>query len=151
MRADIPGKDRLMEHTPFGYEIIDGKAVINEEKAAVVRKIAENYLGGMSFVAAAADAGLKMSHCGVKRLIQNMRYLGDGFYPEILTKETADRIEAERIRREKMLGRGGRPEKDLPKAEVYTRFSAEPVTVKYKDPVKQAEYAYSQIRNEVNG
>lgn len=139
-----------MQHTPYGYEIIGGKAVIDEEKAGQIRKICENYLGGMSFTAAAQAAGLTMSHCGVKRMIQNERYLGDDFYPAILTKETARQIEAERLRREKMLGRDERPGKALPEAKVFTGFTALKITKKYKDPIRQAEYAYSRIRNEVS-
>ena len=139
-----------MRHTPYGYDIVNGKAVVNEEKAEQIRKICENYLEGMSFMAAAEDVGLSMSHCGVKRMIQNERYLGDEFYPAILTKETANRIEKERLRREKMLGRNNRVKKSLPEAKVFTNFSILKIAQKYKDPIRQAEYAYSQIRNEVS-
>ena len=59
----------------------------------------------MSFIASAADVGLTMSHCGVKRMIQNPRYIGDSFYPAIITSETARKLEDERKRREKVLGR----------------------------------------------
>lgn len=140
-----------MEHTPYGYDIIGGKAVVNEKQAANIRQICENYLSGMSFINAAAAVGLTMSHCGVKRLIQNERYLGEGFYPPILTKETADRVEVERIRREKALGRDRRKGKGAPKGTVYTRFSAPKIMLKYEDPEEQAEYAYGMIRNEVSG
>lgn len=140
-----------MEHTPYGYDIIGGSAVINEEQAANIRQICENYLSGMSFKNAAAAVGLTMSHCGVKRLMLNERYLGDSFYPAILTKETSRKVEAERIRREKALGRDRRKGKGDPKGIVYTRFSSPKITLKYEDPIRQAEYAYSQIRNEVSG
>ncbi len=139
-----------MRHTPYGYDIVDGKAVVNKEKAEQIRKICENYLSGMSFIAAAQDVGINMSHCGVKRLIQNERYLGDDFYPAILTREMANRIEKERLRREKMLGRDERTKKSLPEAKVFTGFTALKIAQKYKDPIRQAEYAYSQIRNEVS-
>lgn len=104
----------------------------------------------MSFTTAAQDVGLTMSHCGVKRMIQNERYLGDGFYPPILTKEIADQIEKERLRKEKRLGRDERPGKILPEAKVFTEFTALKITQKYKEPIQQAEYPYSQIRNEVS-
>lgn len=83
-------------------------------------------------------------------MIQNERYLGDEFYPAILTKEIADQIEKERMRREKMLGRNDRVKKSLPEAKVYIGFTALKIALKYKDPIQQAEYAYSQIRNEVS-
>ena len=140
-----------MEHTPYGYDIIGGRAVINDKQASDIRKICENYLSGMSFINAAKEVGITLSHCGVKRLIQNERYLGDGFYPPILTKETADRVEAERIRREKALGRDRRKGKGAPKGIVCTAFSAPKIPLKYEDPTEQAEYAYGMIRNEVSG
>lgn len=140
-----------MEHTPYGYDIVGGRAVINEEQAGNIRQICANYLSGMSFVRAASDVGLTMSHCGVKRMVQNPHNLGDDFYPAILTKETAQKVEAERIRREKALGRDRKRGKGVPTGTVYASFSAPKITLKYEDPIKQAEYAYSLIRNEVSG
>lgn len=139
-----------MEHTPYGYDIIGGRAVINEGQAANIRQICENYLSGMSFKNAAAAVGLSMSHCGVKRLMLNKQYVGDSFYPPILTKDTAQKVEAERLRREKAFGRDGRKGKGVPVGTIITKFTAPKITLKYDDPVRQAEYAYTQIRSEVN-
>lgn len=125
-----------MQHTPYGYEIVNGKAVIDGEKAEKIHRICENYLSGMSFVNAAADVGLSMSHCGVKRMIQNPRYLGDDFYPAILTGDIAERIEEERLRRSKALGRNQRKEKDDPVGIVHKRFTVSRVELKYENPVK---------------
>ena len=138
-----------MQHTPFGYDIICGKTVINEEKAEILKKIISNYLSGMAFTQAAEDAGLKMSHCGVKNLIQNKRYLGDSFYPAIITEETARAIEEERLRREKALGRSNRPKREISTVVIGVRFNIPEVKKKYDDPIKQAEYAYSLIESEV--
>lgn len=124
-----------MQHTPYGYDIIGGRAVINEEQAANIRQICRNYLSGMSLKNAAAEVGLNMSHCGVKRMMLNARYLGDEFYPAILTEETVRRVEAERVRREKALGRDRRKGKGAPKGIYYTGFSAPKITMKYKNPV----------------
>lgn len=140
-----------MQHTPYGYDIIGGKAVVNEEQASNIHKICENYLGGMSFISAAADVGLTMSHCGVKRMIQNKKLLGDDFYPAILTEETARQIEDERVRREKALGRDKKGHKKVENAKGHTAFSISRVPIKYDNPIKQAEYAYSLVQSEVNG
>lgn len=140
-----------MKHTPYGYDIINGRAVVNEEQAAVVRKVCSNYLSGMTLVAAAADAGLTMKHSGVKMMMLNKRYLGNDFYPAILDKNTVKKIRDELERRQKTMGRKGRKRKGTPKRVFYTGFSAPRIAMKYKDPVKQAEYAYSRIRNEVKG
>ena len=34
MRTRLPGKNLIMKHTPYGYDIVVGAAVINEEQAA---------------------------------------------------------------------------------------------------------------------
>ena len=134
-----------MKHTPYGYDIVGGAAVINEEQAANLRKLCENYLSGMSFVQAAKDVGLEMKHSGVKRLMQNPRYLGDDFYPVILTAEIAQSVEAERLRRD-ALYKGTRYTKEAVTTVIPTRFAMKRTAPKYQDPIKQAEYAYSQIK-----
>ena len=145
MRTRFPGKDLIMKHTPYGYDIVGGAAVINEEQAANLRKLCENYLSGMSFVQAAKEVGLEMKHSGVKRLMQNPRYLGDDFYPAILTAEIAQAVEAERLRRD-ALYKGTRYTKEAVTTVIPTRFSMKRTAPKYQDPIKQAEYAYSQIK-----
>lgn len=145
MRTRLPGKDLIMKHTPYGYDIVGGAAVINEEQAANLRKLCENYLSGMSFVQAAKEVGLEMKHSGVKRLMQNPRYLGDDFYPAILTAEIAQAVEAERLRRD-ALYKGTRYTKEAVTTVIPTRFAMKRTASKYQDPIKQAEYAYSQIK-----
>ncbi len=145
MRTRLPGEDLIMKHTPYGYDIVGGAAVINEEQAANLRKLCENYLSGMSFVQAAKEAGLEMKHSGVKRLMQNPRYLGDDFYPAILTAEIAQAVEAERLGRD-ALYKGTRYTKEAVTTVVPTRFAMKRTDPKYQDPIKQAEYAYSQIK-----
>ena len=145
MRTRLPGKDLIMKHTPYGYDIVGGAAVINEEQVANLRKLCENYLSGMSFVQAAKEVGLEMKHSGVKRLMQNPRYLGDDFYPAILTAEIAQAVEAERLRRD-ALYKGTRYTKEAVTTVIPTRFAMKRTAPRYQDPIKQAEYAYSQIK-----
>lgn len=137
-----------MSHTPYGYKIENGKAVIDEEKAAQVRKLYEAYLSGLAYVPAAKVAGLTLRHSGAKRMMQNERYLGDGYYPAIIEKETFEMAEAERSKRQIKLGRvfDDRPSK-VNKHE--TGFSLPKVQKKFEDPFKQAEYVYSLIESEV--
>ena len=45
-----------MGHTPFGYRIENGKAVIDEAAASQVRNLYKNYLSGLSLTNAANDA-----------------------------------------------------------------------------------------------
>ena len=144
MRPYPPGKDLIMKHTPYGYDIMGGAAVINEEQATVIRQTCENYLSGMSMTQAARAAGINMNHSGVKRLMLNPRYLGDDFYPAILTPEIAQAVEAERQRRD-ALYQGERYTREEVQIAIPTSFTMRKLSTRYKDPIKQAEYAYSLI------
>ena len=44
-------------HTPYGYWIKNGIAVVCEEQVDQIRKIYEGYLGGLSLKNAAKEAG----------------------------------------------------------------------------------------------
>lgn len=136
-----------MKHTPYGYDIIGGKAVVNEEQADIIRNICKNYLSGMSMIAAAKEAGVTMTHSRVKHLLQNKRYLGDDFYPAILTEELAQVFEEERLKRDAAYkGVRYRRKVDI---QIPNSFRMARLTTKYKDPIKQVEFAYSLIKNEV--
>ena len=80
-------------HTPYGYRIENGVTVIHEEEAAQIRKMYKGYLGGLSLVASAAEAGITMKHSSAKRMMQNPHLLGDDFYPAIIDQKTYDAFE----------------------------------------------------------
>lgn len=136
-----------MGHTPYGYKIEGGKAVIDEEAAGQVRQIFGYYLAGESLTTAAGKTGLKMFHGGVSRMLKNPHYLGDDYYPAIIDRETFDRAEAERLQRAESLGRIREPE-GQEKIEVPVSFHIRQAERKYDDPFLQAEYAYSMIESE---
>lgn len=100
-------------HTPYGYRIENGSAVICEEQAEQIRKIYEGYLGGFSLRGAAKEAGMEATHSSVKRLLQNPHYLGDEFYLAIIDQETFDAFAVERQRRVEALGRDKREKKTV--------------------------------------
>ena len=137
-----------MGHTPYGYRIENGKAVIDEAAAAQVRKLYKNYLSGLSLTNAANEAGLDLLHSGAKRMMRNRHYLGDDFYPAIIDKDTFDSAEAELIRRATKLGRD-----NLYKAPTLkkppTTFRLGDITEHFDNPIRQAEYLYSLIESEV--
>lgn len=136
-----------MGHTPYGYKIEGGKAVIDEEAANQVQQIFEYYLDGESLTTAASKAGLKMFHGGVSRMLKNPHYLGDEYYPAIIDRETFDKAEVERLRRAEALGRIREPE-GQEKIEIPVSFRTRQAERKYDDPFLQAEYAYSLIESE---
>ena len=138
-----------MGHTPFGYWIRKGKAVIDEPAAEKIRQLYKNYLSGLSLENAAKEAGIETYHGTVKRMMENRHYLGDDFYPEIIDVDTFTEAMLERQRRMKALGRTERIKSTTQRnAPVNFRFGE--ITVFYDNPVKQAEYLYSLIESEGN-
>ena len=138
----------LMGHTPFGYRIENGKAVIDEAAAAQVRDLYKNYLSGLSITNAAKEAGLNLLHSGSKRMMLNRHYLGDDFYPAIIDPASFDAVSAELSKRSTQLGRNDRYIAPIIKR-ASTAFRLGDITENYENPVRQAEYLYSLIESEV--
>lgn len=137
-----------MRVIPYGYRIENGMAVVDEEQAAVVRELFNGYISGLALMNAAEKVGLKLYHGSAGRMLRNRKYLGDGYYPPIIDKETFDQAEAVRISRAKALGRI-RELEARPGGTAPTRFTMAPSKKVYDDPFMQAAYAYSLIESEV--
>ena len=137
-----------MEHIPYGYRIENGIAVIDEMAAEQVQRMFVNYLNGDSLIKAAENAGIKANHGSIKLMLQNRRYLGDGFYPPIISEETFNAAAGERESRAERLGRNGyiRQERSVT---IPLRFTCISATDYFDDPVQQAEYMYGLIKTEV--
>lgn len=137
-----------MSHTPFGYRIVDGKAVIDSEAAGKVKTLFQFYLSGDSLATAGKKADIKSYHAGIGRMLRNTCYLGNEYYPAIIDNETFTAAEEERTKRAEKLGRIRKPKE---KAEVVfpTVFYISEATQQFEDPFQQAEYTYSLIEMEV--
>ena len=137
-----------MPHIPYGYMIVEGKAVVDQMEASKLKELFNAYLSGLSLMDAAEKAGIKRYHATIARMLTNKRYLGDEYYPKIIDRDTFYKVEDEKIRRAKMLGRiwDGKPKDEVNKS---FRFSMPTPDELYDDPFKQAEYAYSLIESEV--
>lgn len=136
-----------MSHTPYGYRIENGKAIINEHTARQIRTLFQSYLTGDSLAMAAKKADIKSFHAGISRILQNKRYLGDEYYPAIIDPDTFAAAEAEHTMRAEKLGRVREPKA---KKEVIfpSAFRINEGTERFDDPFQQAEYAYSLIESE---
>ena len=135
MRTDTEGG------VMYGYRIIDGIAKIDESEACAIRAIFSGYISDMSLREAAEKAGNPMVHSMVKRIIRNICYIGDEFYPAIVSRQTFTKANAELIRRAEKHGSGKR----LKAPPVYTEFTLAEPEMQYDDPIAQAEYMYSLI------
>lgn len=136
-----------MKHTPFGYKVVDGKAVVDEVAAGQLREMYKGFLEGKSLVVAARDVGIETYHGTVTRMLGNKKYLGTDYYPQIIDQETFDKALEEKQRRKDVLGRNNRQkpkeEKSLP-----TTFHFKPAELSYTDSFEQAKYIYSLIESE---
>ena len=137
-----------MSHTPFGYRIENGKAVIDSEAAEKVKTLFQFYLSGDSLATAGKKAEIKSYHAGVGRMFRKACFLCNEYKPAIIDRDTFDAAEVERIKRADKLGRIREPKE---KAEVVfpTAFYINEVVQQFDDPFQQAEYAYSLIEMEV--
>lgn len=82
---------------PFGYAIENGKVIIHEAEAAIIREVADRYLGGSSLKAIAGALTARQieympgrsdwNKSRIQRMIDDKRYIGGGGYPPILTKQ----------------------------------------------------------------
>ena len=137
-----------MGHTPFGYRIENGVAVVDEHAAEQVQALYQAYLSGDALRTAAIKLGIDTFHAGIGRILKNQRYLGDDYYPAIIDPDTFASVQEERFRRASALGRIREPKED--KVAVHpTTFHIIEGTQVFDDPFAQAAYAYSLIESEV--
>ena len=137
-----------MGHTPFGYRIENGIAVIDDQAAEQIQALYKAYLSGDALRTAAKKVGIDAFHAGIGNMLKNPHYLGDEYYPSIINPDTFEAIQKERTRRASALGRIREPKED--KAAIYpTVFRIKESTQMYEDPFQQAEYAYNLIESEV--
>lgn len=133
-----------MGHTPYGYKIVNGMAVIDEIEGAAVRKLYEGYLSGLGLQAAADEAGIPVNHCQAKRMMLNKKYLGTDYYPALVSEDIMEQVKAELTRRAGKLGRVFEAkEQDLPI--VPTRFQFGKEEMSFDNPFLQAQYMYELI------
>ncbi len=84
-------------HMPIGYKMVDGRIVLDKEKAEVVKEIFINYINGLSLIKIAQElttAGFpnannkpSWNHGSVGRILENIKYMGDTIYPQIIDEK----------------------------------------------------------------
>ncbi len=81
-------------------------------------------------------------------MLLNKKYLGDGYYPLLIDKETYDRVVEEKEKRAVALGRVNRikPKEDVV---IPNRFKMRKPTQNLRDPFADAAYLYSLIESEI--
>ena len=139
----------MKTHIPYGYRIVDAKAIIDKDEAEQVRRLFEEYISGKALKVAAENVGLNIFHSSAGNILRNTRYLGDDYYPAIICREVFEKAEEERQSRARKLGRVWELKtKELPAAPM--SFTMGRQTKAFNDPYEQAEYEYSLIESEIN-
>lgn len=100
---------------PFGYKIINGTITILPEKADLIRKMFNDYIAGTSLLQMAKDltqqgipnANGKPSwnHGSIGKILCNCKYIGNDFYPAIVTEEVFNSVKACREEKNAQLNR----------------------------------------------
>lgn len=103
-----------MSHTPFGYQIKNGKAIVDMEEAEKIRVLFQSYLAGAALTTAAKEAAIHVSHSSIHHILQTTHYIGDDYYPAIIDADTFTAAQKEITNRAKKLGRIREPKKTSP-------------------------------------
>lgn len=100
---------------PLGYRIVGGKAEIVPETAQIVREIFTDYLNGTSTYQIAKNLTAQgvpnashrpsWSHGPVGLILENQKYKGDGFYPQLIETQVFEQVQARRREKAESLGR----------------------------------------------
>lgn len=109
----------MQRHMPIGYKLVDGKIQFDEPKATVVKKIFADYLSGVSTSAHAkrltemrfpnANNKASWNHGSIGKILENLKYLGDEFYPQMISAELFEQVQKRREERCEQLGRSLQP------------------------------------------
>ena len=109
----------MQRHMPIGYRLVDGKIEFDEAKAAVVKRIFSDYLSGSSTFALAkqltktgfpnANNKASWNHGSIGKILENVKYLGDEFYPQMIAAEIFEQVQRRRQERCEQLGRSLQP------------------------------------------
>lgn len=94
-----------MAHVPYGYRIENGVAVIDEVRGEQIKTLFQGYLEGVGLQMLAARTGIPKFHAALAKLLEDRRYLGEGYYPALVDEMTFRKAQEERNRRVERLGR----------------------------------------------
>ena len=105
----------MQRHMPMGYKMVNGQIEINEEQAQIVKSIFIDYIKGKSLKAIAkeltergilnANKKPNWNHGSVGKILQNVKYQGDEFYPRLIDEDTFKKARELRASVEIKLGR----------------------------------------------
>ena len=131
----------------YGYKMVEGTIIPDEEQAQKVRQIFSDYASGLSLKQVGDRSGLGLPHTSIGLMLRNERYTGNGIYPRLIDPDLFQKVQERREKRGRSHRRGPKEKPARHKA----IYKLDYVPKRYDDPYLQAEYAYSLIKTvEVN-
>ena len=105
----------MQRHMPMGYKMVNGQIQINGEHAKIIKSIFADYVEGKSLKSIAteltdrsvlnANKKPNWNHGSVGKILQNVKYQGDEFYPRLIDEATYKKAQDLRTATEVKLGR----------------------------------------------
>lgn len=105
----------IQRHMPLGYRIENGRAVLVPETVMVVKRIFDAYVSGISTYRIARELTAQgilnarhkpsWNHGSIGKILENRKYLGDGFYPPVIDADLFEQVQKLRMERQVQLGR----------------------------------------------
>ncbi|HCX61633.1 MAG TPA: recombinase [Clostridiales bacterium] len=105
----------MQSHMPLGYKMINGNIEIDDKQAKTVKAIFEEYIKGKSMLAIAkeltekgilnANKKTNWNHGSVGKILQNVKYMGETYYPKLIDESDFEKVQIQRKEREIKLGR----------------------------------------------
>lgn len=83
--------------TPYGYRIVEGEAVVDQNEGENIKKLFLLYYNGSTIKTSAAESGIPYSIA--QRALSNLIYLGTEFYPKIIDDELFEKVQKKRAKR----------------------------------------------------
>lgn len=109
----------MQRHMLIGYKMVNGKIQIDETKEKIVKKVFKDYLSGVSTYGLAKELTVmgflnannkpSWNHGSIGKILENTKYLGDDFYPQMIEKERFEQVQNRRKERCQTLGRTAQP------------------------------------------
>ncbi len=129
-----------MRTVPYAYCYKNGKIVIQEDEARVLKNLYQAYLELSSLQKAGNKAGISFAHPTIKRMLSNPIYLGQGIYPQIIKNDCFHAVQ-------KKLKQRSKPRKTKKEPIVYKvpKFNLALVPASKIDPYEQAALIYERI------
>lgn len=135
---------------PYGYKMENGTAVTEQTEAQKVKELFKFYLDGNSLQTAGKLAEITACHAQIGNMLKNPKYMGDGYYPQIIDKETFTDVQKLRAQKADTWKTRIRKKEVIPIV-FPTSFTMGIPDKLSDDPFRQAEYMFSLIEVAENG